>query len=295
MIRTTFGLLALLALAPPLPARDEPKTLTPAQQYQALVKQCETTERELEKALEDAKTPQEQQKVVQKAFTQLSGYYTRFLALAEKNPKDPAAVDALIWVLSRNRVHKYDPQSPRTKSLKILLRDHVKNEKMATVCQIEDWVIFYSEAEEGRQLLHAVLEKSPHDSAKAQACLALAQQSENRLRMARQFKDRPEMIKRYESLAGKEAVEALVKADPDKLSKETEGYYERIAKDFAKEKDLRGREMGKLAERKLETLRHPILVGKPAPDIEGEDIDGAKFKLSDYRGKVVLLDFWGNW
>jgi hypothetical protein len=35
-----------------------------------------------------------------------------------------------------------------------------------------------------------------------------------------------------------------------------------------------------------------LKVGKPAPDIVGEDIDGKKFKLSDYRGKVVLLDFW---
>jgi hypothetical protein len=36
-------------------------------------------------------------------------------------------------------------------------------------------------------------------------------------------------------------------------------------------------------------------IGKVAPDIEGEDIDGVKFKLSDYRGKVVVLDFWGHW
>jgi cytochrome oxidase Cu insertion factor (SCO1/SenC/PrrC family) len=35
--------------------------------------------------------------------------------------------------------------------------------------------------------------------------------------------------------------------------------------------------------------------GKLAPEIEGEDIDGQKFKLSEYRGKVVLLDFWGHW
>jgi len=38
-----------------------------------------------------------------------------------------------------------------------------------------------------------------------------------------------------------------------------------------------------------------IAVGKPAPEIEGEDIEGNAFKLSDYRGKVVVLDFWGNW
>ncbi len=36
-------------------------------------------------------------------------------------------------------------------------------------------------------------------------------------------------------------------------------------------------------------------VGNLAPEIEGEDIDGVKFKLSDYRGKVVLLDFWAGW
>ena len=32
-----------------------------------------------------------------------------------------------------------------------------------------------------------------------------------------------------------------------------------------------------------------------APEIEGNDLDGVAFKLSDYRGKVVVLDFWGDW
>lgn len=38
-----------------------------------------------------------------------------------------------------------------------------------------------------------------------------------------------------------------------------------------------------------------LQIGMPAPEIEGEDLDGVTFKLSDYRGKVVLLDFWGDW
>ena len=42
-------------------------------------------------------------------------------------------------------------------------------------------------------------------------------------------------------------------------------------------------------------LQTGIQVGNKAAEIEGEDIDGKKFKLSDYRGKVVMLDFWGNW
>ena len=36
-------------------------------------------------------------------------------------------------------------------------------------------------------------------------------------------------------------------------------------------------------------------VGKSAPATQGTDADGAAFRLSDYHGKVVLLDFWGNW
>jgi cytochrome oxidase Cu insertion factor (SCO1/SenC/PrrC family) len=47
-----------------------------------------------------------------------------------------------------------------------------------------------------------------------------------------------------------------------------------------------------------EVKRHDpasLAVGKVAPDIEGEDVEGKKFKLSEYRGKVVVLDFWGDW
>jgi hypothetical protein len=36
-------------------------------------------------------------------------------------------------------------------------------------------------------------------------------------------------------------------------------------------------------------------VGKMAPPIKGLDLNGKSLKLSDYKGKVVLLDFWGNW
>jgi hypothetical protein len=34
--------------------------------------------------------------------------------------------------------------------------------------------------------------------------------------------------------------------------------------------------------------------GKVAPEIAGVDADGVAFNLSDYRGKVVLLDFWST-
>jgi len=38
-----------------------------------------------------------------------------------------------------------------------------------------------------------------------------------------------------------------------------------------------------------------VQAGATAPDFGASTIDGFKFKLSDYRGKVVLLDFYGFW
>ncbi|WP_410221116.1 TlpA family protein disulfide reductase [Pedobacter sp.] len=35
--------------------------------------------------------------------------------------------------------------------------------------------------------------------------------------------------------------------------------------------------------------------GQIAKDFSGEDPNGKVIKLSDYRGKYVLLDFWGSW
>ena len=41
-------------------------------------------------------------------------------------------------------------------------------------------------------------------------------------------------------------------------------------------------------------LEH-LAVGLPAPEMTGEDADGKKMRLSDYRGKVVLISFFGDW
>jgi len=296
MTRTAIGFLGLLMLLPALQACDKPETPTPAQQYQALVKENETAYAEYRKALAKAKTREEAQKVFQEKNLESDKFTPRFLELAEKYPKDPAAVDALIWIASRDTKQR-GPHGTRNKALQILLRDHVQNEKMTTLCPaLGSLGLGYAQDKESQQLLHAVLEKSKHRPSQGHACFALARQAEGCLRAARELKDDPEGgRKKWKTWLSVEVVDALAKADPDKLSKEAETYYERVLKDFADVTYWGDYKLGEMAKKNLDELRHPILVGKPAPEIEGEDIDGVKFKLSDYRGKVVLLDFWGHW
>jgi thiol-disulfide isomerase/thioredoxin len=37
------------------------------------------------------------------------------------------------------------------------------------------------------------------------------------------------------------------------------------------------------------------MIGKPAPDFELPLLDGTKFRLSDHKDKIVVLDFWATW
>ena len=80
--------------------------------------------------------------------------------------------------------------------------------------------------------------------------------------------------------------------EAEKLRAESEKLFELAVEKYAEVKFMRGT-IGKTAKRELFDLRN-LSVGKPAPIVEGEDQDGQKFKLSDYNGKVVLLDFWSQ-
>ena len=37
-----------------------------------------------------------------------------------------------------------------------------------------------------------------------------------------------------------------------------------------------------------------VNLGQQAPDIDGEDSNGQRLHLADYRGRVVVLHFWSN-
>jgi hypothetical protein len=65
-----------------------------------------------------------------------------------------------------------------------------------------------------------------------------------------------------------------------------------MKKRFGSKAAAYGRTFDQMLDTEIEGLK---VVGTPAQEIDGQDLDGVGFKLSDYRGKVVLLDFWGYW
>jgi thiol-disulfide isomerase/thioredoxin len=80
----------------------------------------------------------------------------------------------------------------------------------------------------------------------------------------------------------------------EEINAEAEQVFEKVIEKYADVSFAPNRKLGAVAKQEIETLRK-LSVGKEAPEIEGKDLAGESMKLSDFRGKVVVLDFWTTW
>jgi hypothetical protein len=283
--------LLLLALSVAAGVQETGKQpLTPAEQYQALEKEYQDALQTYSKEYREAKTPAERQKVRQEKYPRPGKFVDRFLDLAAKNPKEPFAFDALLRAFRLGGGSLAQTQRNRAKVLAQVCRDHLNNPKLA-----QSLALLTSSTDEASfDLLKQVLANNKQAQVQGQACLALARLLRQEAQMVQILKDQPEQAKMLVARLGKEKVKRLSEANVASLEKEAEGFLERVVKEFANIKDARRGTLGSVAESELFELRN-LSIGKIAPNIEGEDIEGKPFKLSDYRGKVVVLDFWGHW
>ncbi len=292
MKRTLLGALMLAALAPPLVARDDPKDkpkpdeTTPAEAYKALLKEHQEAQNKLFQAYRQAKTDADKEKALAAARRGPEGFAARFLELAQKHPKDPAALDALLWVVQNK------PASPEAdRAVDMIARDHVRDAKVQNLLPL----LVRMPMPANEKLIRAVLAKSDDKNAKGKATLYLGQFLKEKAGDARTLKGADaKLLGQLEQVYGKEFVQDLKAAEPDKLEKEAETVLEAAAEKYGDVDLGRGQTIAKVIKPILFEMRF-LSIGKKAPDIEGEDIDGKKFKLSDYKGKVVVLDFWGHW
>jgi peroxiredoxin len=250
-----FPPLALLILLPSLPAED--KSATVAAEYKSLTQEYTRALKESDARFDKATTSEQQQKVRTDFKLVRSKLVDRFLAFAEKYPSQKQALDALFFVLHPDI---YAERRQADRAAQLIQKDHVRSDRLDSLLQllaVQDFPV-------GEKPLREVLKKNPHHPMQAQACLSLA-------------------------LLLKEKAGADSPRQAAKLTAEAEQLLERVVARYADVKPV-----AQKARVELHELRH-LTVGKVMPDIKGKDSGGKELKLSDYRGKVVVLTFWAGW
>jgi hypothetical protein len=275
-------------------SKDAPKADSPAQQLQALLAEYNKAFTDLYSSLPGAETPEEQQKILEKEkfYEKLhklqAEHARRVLTFADKHPADrPVVGDALAWVA------KYAEDAPEgTRAIDAIIRDHLDDKNQQIDALLSSMA--HESTESAARLLGAAAEKTKDKERKTRARYFLAQNFKNRAENINVLKTLDEKSrKRIEQIGGKRYVDWITAGDPAELLKEAENLLEALAKDAGAVK-VYDQTIKDLVVAELFEIRN-LAIGKVAPEIEGEDVDGKPLKLSDYRGKVVVLDFWGNW
>ncbi len=261
MRHTLLGAVLALFLAPGIGAlgdQDKPKPddTSPADALKALQTEVRKAQQEIAAPYKDAKTDEERQSIIKKFRAVPRNYAKRALELAQTNAKDKVGYDAAAWMFQNGIT---GPEADKAADL--VIQHHA--DKLATLGRM----LTRSTSPAAEKLLRAAVDAGKEAQPRAQALLNLAQY----------FKNRSDSAQR-EGAAGAE-----------KDLQAAEKLLDEIVQKHADVASVAGPAKAELFE-----IRH-LSVGKPAPEIEAEDTDGKKFKLSDYCGKVVLLDFWGHW
>lgn len=282
--------LAFLAFVPSIRASGEPSAQTPAEEYQAIlrefdeacqdfVKSYKIADGQYGKELRAARTEQEQINIVNEHYPKSPKpvFQERFMALARKYPASSTTIDAIVWVF-RNPWWGLQAEKNVGEAFAILGRDHLDDPLLGRACLGLAHPLGTAKKAGGlndaaEKLLRLALEKSPHRRVRGQACYSLACYLDSHAR--------------WRSAGMTEPV-------AEKMHKEAERLFEQVVERYADVEAPYRANLGTLASAELFAM-HELVVGKVAPDIQGEDIDGKPMSLSDYRGNVVVLSFWATW
>jgi hypothetical protein len=207
----------------------------------------------------------EMEKIKKDVSATLAGLHRRALELAAKNPSDPVAFQALVWVVEHRGPDGMSPEMAQ--AIAILAREHATSDQIGQLC----WNLDTLDSAETEHLLLRVSDVNPSKDIRARALHSLGILLHHR-------------------------ADACHEADPKRAEgclAESQNVLRLVAADYGDVK-VGSRAMRERVADALDEIRL-LSIGKSAPEIEGEDGDGKKFRLSDYKGKVVVLDFWAGW
>ncbi len=261
-----------------------------AERYGALLREFETRSREFVRASRAAKTAAERQDVARRLRPDPVAYAARFLDLAKEDPGAPVALYALTRAatLSGSRVTE--------EAVELLRKNWATRPAVADVLLP---VGLSASAPATESFLREVLARNPSREAKAHAACALASLLFSLSELRRWHAQGPAAVAGLEHQYGKQQLDRLLARDPVALLREAEGLMTLVASEYA---DVRlhlarpkeTQTLGGLAHAWLRQEDEPV-IGRPAPAIAGKDLNGQTLRLSDYRGKVVVVVFWASW
>ena len=192
----------------------------------------------------------------------------------QAKPTSDDSVDYLIRFATRGT------GDAKADAMDLLIEENVNHEKMETVMM---GLTRSLPSPEAHQWLKEISEKATSSKIKANAIMTRISYLDRIASFKSFLKGADEERRKAYSKEVLEFVEA--DRDPQELRE-----LEEMLENFVKENQT----LLKRAEKELYVLQN-LSVGCEAPEIVGTDLDGVEFKLSDYRGKVVFLDFWGDW
>jgi len=198
------------------------------------------------------------EKAATKGLETYNEFKPQFTAFAAKHAGKEEGLTAKLWLLQHVGFMREKGRAEAVKLADEILAEHPKSKQ---IVKITEWPYYFS-AKKFEGYLQSMIAGSPHDEVKGPASVELARLS---LR---------------NGSAGKEKCAEILKSVKDKYA----------AVPF------KSTTCGRMADALLNVHKPADLeIGKPAPEIEGPDADGKTIKLSELKGKVVVLDFWGDW
>lgn len=263
---------------------------SPTKVYQALLRDYEIALVEFQKATRDASTPEAKEKAFRDKYPRPSAWAPRFMEFAKRYPASQSAVEALAWVVTHPAEQAAPEHELRAKALELLQTKYIGDERLGRLCT----ALVLTIDQPSETFLRTVFSKGQSAGAQARACASLAQNFKYRSRLVRALEEDREMLEDYEKTYGKPVLSALLKQDASKLAGESRKLFLYVEAKHGKMPHPIHGTLAKLAEANLAALAKPATIDQPAPEIDGTDADGKPMKLSEFKGKVVLFDFWGH-